>query len=95
MELVGDDDDGFSVRFHIPQHGKELVGLLGGQHGGGLIQNEDVGPPVKYLHDFHRLFFRHRHIVDFLVRGDVEAVAFADLAYLSGDGPLVELPFLG
>lgn len=78
MELVRDDDDGLSVGLHRTQDGKETLGLLRGEHGGGLVQNEHVGPPVEHLHDLHRLLFRHRHVVDLLVGVDAEAVFIAD-----------------
>ena len=79
VELVGDDDDGFPVGAHVPQHVEEPVGLLGRQHGGGLIQDQDVRPPVEDLHDLHRLLLRHGHVVDLLLRVHGEAVTLADL----------------
>ena len=94
VELVGDDDDGLSVRAHVPQHGEELFGLLGGEHGGGLVQDQDVRPPVEDLDDLHRLLFRHRHVIDLLVRVNVEAVALTDLPNPAGRGADVELPLL-
>ena len=35
VELVGDDDDGFPVGLHGPEHLEELIRLLGGEDGGG------------------------------------------------------------
>ena len=79
MELVGDDDEGLAVRLHVAHDGEELVGLLGGQNGGGLIQDQDVRAPVEDLHDLHRLLLGDGHIVDLLVGVDVKAVFPADL----------------
>ena len=78
VELVSDDDDGLAVGLHIAQDGEELVGLLGGENRGGLIQNEDVGAPVEDLDDLHRLLLGDRHIIDLLARVDIEAILFAD-----------------
>ena len=71
VELVGDDDDGFAVGLHVAQDIKEPVGLLGGEDGGGLVQNQDVRAPVEDLDDLHRLLFRDGHVVDLLVGVDV------------------------
>ena len=90
MELVGDDDDGLAVGAHGPEHGEELVRLLGGQHGGGLVQYEDVGAPVEDLDDLHGLLLGDGHVVNFLVGVHVEAVAVADGPDLFSGGPDVQ-----
>ncbi len=92
VELVGDDDDGLAVSAHVAQDGEELFGLLGGKDGGGLIQNQDVRPPVEHLEDLHRLLLRHRHVVDLFAGIDVKAVLFADLLHPAGGGPEIEGP---
>ena len=92
VELVGDDDDGLAVGAHVAQDGEELFGLLGGKDGGGLIQNQDVRPPVEHLEDLHRLLLRHRHVVDLFAGIDVKAVLFADLLHPAGGGPEIEGP---
>ena len=94
VELVGDDDDGFPVGLHGPEHLKELVRLLGGEDGGGLVQNQDVGPPVEDLDNLHRLLLGDGHVVDFLAGIDVEAVLFADGPNLFLGGPDIQLPRL-
>ena len=82
MELVGDDDDGLAVSAHTAQNGKELVGLLGGEHGGGLIQDQDVRPPIEDLDNLYRLLLGDGHVVNLLGGVDVKAVAFTDGAHL-------------
>ena len=78
VHLVGDDDDGLARRAHVPQNGEQPLRLLGHQNGGGLVQNENVRPPVEDFHDLHGLFLGHGHVVDFLERVHFEAVGIAD-----------------
>ena len=92
VELVGDDDQGLAVVLHVAHDGKQLVGLLGGQHGGGLVQDQDVGPAVQDLHDLHRLLLGHGHVIDLLIRVNVEAVPVADLLDLLPGLGQVQLP---
>ena len=79
MELVGDDDEGLAVRFHVPHDLEQLIRLLRGQYGSRLVQNQDIRPPVEYLYDLHRLLLGNGHIVDLLIRVNVEAVFLTDL----------------
>ena len=76
-----DDNDGLSVIAHASQHGEQLLRLLRRQHGRRLIKDQDVRTAVQYLDDLHGLLLRHRHVVDLLVRINVETVALADLAH--------------
>ena len=76
VELVGDDDDGLAVSAHVAQDGEELFRSPGGKDGGGLIQNEDVRPPVEHLEDLHRLLLRHRHVVDLFCRDRCQSRTF-------------------
>ena len=78
VHLVGNDDNGLAVIPHGPEHRKELVGLLGSQHGGGLIQDQDIRPTVEDLHNLHRLLLGNGHIVDLLIGVHIEAVGIAD-----------------
>ena len=86
MQLVGDNDNGLAVGFHVAHDGKELFGLLGGEHGGGFVQDQDVGTAVQHLDDLQRLFLADAHLVDFLVQVQGKAVLFAD-----GTGPAADL----
>ena len=92
VELVGDDDDGLAVGAHVAQYGEELLRLLGGEDGGGLVQDQDVRPTEEHLDDLHRLLLRHGHVVDLLVRVDVEAVFLADLLHPAAGGADVKPP---
>ena len=82
VELVGDDDKGLAVGLHVAHDGEQLVRLLRGQHGGGLIQNEDVGAAVQHLDDLDGLLLRNGHVVDLHVGVDVKPVAVADFLHL-------------
>ena len=79
VQLVGDDDDGLAVRLHAAQHVEQAVDLLGRQHGGGLIQDEDIRTAVEHLDDFHRLLLGDGHIVDLLLGINMETVFLSDL----------------
>ena len=63
---MSDDDNGLAVCPHFAQYGKKLLRFLRSENGGRLVQNENIRAAVKNFDDFHRLFFRHRHIVNFL-----------------------------
>ena len=91
VHLVRDDDHGLAVIAHVAQHGKELFGLLRGQHGSRLVEDQDVRAAVEHLDDLHRLLLGNGHIVDLLLRVDLEAVGGADLADLLRRALEVEL----
>ena len=90
VELVGDDNERLAVCLHVPHDVKKPVRLLRGEDGRGLVQNEDVGTPVEYLDDLHRLLFRDRHIIDLFLRVDDKAVLVTDLPDLPGGGLQVQ-----
>ena len=46
VELVGDKEDGFPFRREIAHDLQQLLNLLRGQHGGGLVENQDLVVPV-------------------------------------------------
>ena len=87
---MGDDDHGLSVLLHIPHDLKKPLGLLGGEHGGGLVQNQDAGAPIQHLDDLYGLLLGDGHLVNLLVGVDGKAVAPADLLDPFVDGPPVQ-----
>ena len=91
VHLVGDDDDRLVVVAHVAQHGEELVGLLRGQHGCRLVEDQDIRAAVEDLHDFDRLLLGDGHVVDLLVGVDLEAIGVADLPDLLGGLPEIKL----
>ena len=79
-----------AVGLHVAQHGEELVGLLGGEHGGGLVQNEHIRAPVEHLDNLKGLLLGDGHVVDLLVWIHDEAVLVADLPHFGGHSLAVE-----
>ena len=78
VQFVGNDDNGLAVGFHVADDREEALGLLGGQHGGGLVQDQDVRTAVQHLDDLQRLLLADAHLVDFLVQIQGKLVFFAD-----------------
>ena len=91
VHLVGDDDDGLAVVAHVAQHREELVRLLRGEHGGRLVEDQDVRAAVEHLDDLDGLLLRDGHVVDLLRGVDLKAVERADLADLLRGGLQIEL----
>jgi len=63
-QLVRDQDDGLARVAELPEHAEKLVGLGRGEDGGGLVQDEDVGPAVEGLEDLHPLLQADREVLD-------------------------------
>ena len=93
VQLMRDDDEGLAVGLHVAHDGEELVRLLRGEHGGGLVENEDVRAAVEHLDDLDGLLLRNGHVVDLLIGVDVEPVFVADLLDLFAGFGQVELAF--
>ena len=90
VELVGDDDDGMPLIAHVAQHLEQPVRLLGGEHGGRLVQNQDVRAAVEHFDDFHRLLLRHAHFIDLFMRINLKSVLFGQGANLALHLPHVQ-----
>ena len=69
---------------HVAHDLEELVGLLRGQNGGGLVEDQNIRAAIKHLDDLDGLLLRNGHVVNLLVGVDVEAVFVADLLDLLG-----------
>ena len=70
--------------FSAPQHLEQLARLLGGQHGGRLVEHEDAGVAVERLQDLDALLGPDGHVLDDRVGVDGQAVALGQLAHLAG-----------
>ena len=91
VHLVGDDDNRLAGVAHVAQDGEELVLLLRGQHGGRLIQNQDISAAIQHLDNFNRLLLRNGHIVNLLVRVDIKAILVADFPNFADGGLHIQL----
>ncbi len=84
---MGDENNGFALLCQRAHDDEQLVGLLRGQNGGGLVENQDVGLAVQQLDDFHALLHAHGQILNVAVRVHSQAVLVGNFAD-AGRGPL-------
>ena len=70
----------------------QVVGLLRGEHRGGLVEDEHLGVADQRLDDLHALLDPDREVLDERVRRHLEAVALGDLLHLAPGAPSVEEP---
>ena len=91
---MGDDDQRLAVGLHVPHHVEKTVGLLRRQHGGGLIQNQNVRAPVQDLDDLHGLLFRDGHIIYFFGWINGEAIFLADINDFGGSCLQIQLALI-
>lgn len=82
LQLVGDQDDRLALFLEQLQDLEQRLGFLRGQHGGRLVQDQDVRAAVDLLQDLDALLHADGQVVDRRQRIDVQAVARADLAQL-------------
>ena len=68
---------------HAAEYAEELFNLLDGEHGGGLVQNDDLGAVVEHLDDLQGLLLGHRHVAHLLAGVQVEAELFGHLLNLA------------
>ena len=61
------------------KHGEEVLGLLRGQNGRRLVEDQDARVPVEGLEDLHPLAYSHREVGDARPRVDLQAVALREL----------------
>ena len=59
VQLVADEDDGITVLLQVDQLPEQLGGFLGGQYGGGLVQDQDLGAAHQRLQDLYLLLHTH------------------------------------
>ena len=75
-ELVGDEQDGAPGIAQAPDDLEQLVPFLRGEHGGGLVEDQDPSIPVERLEDLHPLQNTYRQRLDHRLRVNRQAVAF-------------------
>ena len=80
VELVGDEDQGVALVLELAQVGEQRVDLLRHQHGGRLVEDDDLGAAVEHLEDLDALALADAEGLDQLVGVEPEAVALGDRA---------------
>ena len=85
-----DEDDRLAARRQLSHDLEELLCLLRGEHGGGLVEDEDVGVAVERLEDLDALLLADRDVLDAGARVDGQAVAVGDLLHAPLRLPHVE-----
>ena len=90
-QLVADEDDG-EVGRHALQPLQEIVGLLGRERGGGLVQHQQPGAQAERLHQLDPLLLAHRELPDRGVGIGRELVALRHLGHAAPGAGQVEPP---
>ena len=79
---MGDEQDGLALLGEAAHDLHELVDLLGGQHGGGLVEDEDLVVAVQHLQDLHALLHAHGDVLDPGVQVHPQAVPLGQVLHL-------------
>ncbi len=91
VELVADEDDrGPELLRELAQDDEDLARLLGGEDGGGLVEDEHLRLAVERLEDLDPLLPADRQGADLLIGIDVESEPLAELADATVRGTAVE-----
>ena len=80
-QLVGDEQDGFALFFERAHDFHQLVDLLGGEDGGGLVENQNFIVPVEHFQDLHPLLHTHGNIRDLGIRVHLQSVTLGQLQH--------------
>ena len=83
---MADEDDAVPFLGETPKDGEDLLGLLGCQHGGWLVEHEDPGIAIEGLEDLDPLLPADGQRSNLCLRVDLEPEPLAEL-----DDPAVRL----
>ena len=72
-QLVRDEDHGNTGVCETSQDIEQVVGLLGSQHSGWLVQDQDVDLAVEGTKDLDPLLNADREVLDYGLRVDVKS----------------------
>ena len=89
-QLVGDEDDGFALLHHAAHDDEQFVGFLGRQHGGRLIQDQNIRVAIEGLDDLDPLLRAHRQIAHVGIGVHRQAILLAQFADARGRAAPVE-----
>ena len=78
-QLVGDQDDGFTLLLQALEDTEQMVGFVRGQNPGRLIQDQDIGLAVQRFQNLHPLLMPDRQVFDQLIRIDVQFIVIGQL----------------
>ena len=59
VELVGDEENALALLGKLLHGGHQLINLLGGEDGGGLVKDQNLVVAVEHLEDLHPLLHAH------------------------------------
>lgn len=90
VQLVGDEQDRQPLADQAAQVVEQLVHLVGHEHGGRLVQDQDAGAPIEHLEDLHPLAVADTQVLDRHVRLHAQAVRVGDLLDLLACGGEVQ-----
>ena len=86
---MGDEQNGFAFCPEGAHDVHQLVNFLGCQHGGGLVEDQNIVIPVEHLEDLHPLLHTHGDVLHPGIRVNLQAVALRQLQHpLAGIGPV-------
>ncbi len=85
-QLVGDEDQAHAALGQAPQDAEQLLDLGRGEHGRGLVQDQDAGVAVEHLQDLDPLPLADRKAAHRPVEVDVESGAAHQAAQLAPGG---------
>ncbi len=89
-ELVGDEHDRLAVSLSAPHDVEQFIGLLRRQHGGRLVEDEQVDIPSQCLDDLDSLLDADGQVLDHRVRVDRQPVAARHLEDEFAGGTVVQ-----
>ena len=82
VELVGDEQNGLSLRRQILHDLHQFLDLLRRQNGGRLIEDQDLVVAVEHLQDLHTLLHAHGDVLHLGVHIHLQAIVPGELLHL-------------
>ena len=79
-QLVGDEQHRAALGGQLARDREQPLGLLRGQHGGRLVEDQHVRGAVQRAQDLHALLVADRQLADARPRVDAQAVPATELA---------------
>ena len=80
VELVRDEDDRRAALRQRAQHLEQVLRLLGGEHGGRLVEHQHLGAAEQRAQDLHALLGADAEVLDLGLGAHGEPVLLAQLA---------------